>query len=118
MSDNSPLLEEATEKDGYFFRQYPLVNNGELVENAPKGKSIRKAICNLDGQVIVVMSDSRESFHDFAQALVDLKVSYAVYLVGSDSYGFYRDSTATPRIIYEPATNCSDFENYIIWKAE
>ena len=35
--DNSPLLEEVTEKGGYFFRQYPLVNNGMLLENEPKG---------------------------------------------------------------------------------
>ena len=28
VADNSPLFEEATEKGGYFFRQYPLVNNG------------------------------------------------------------------------------------------
>ena len=28
MADNSPLFEEATEKGGYFFRQYPLVSDG------------------------------------------------------------------------------------------
>lgn len=32
VADNSPLFEEATEKGGYFFRQYPLVDNGVLVE--------------------------------------------------------------------------------------
>ena len=32
------------EKGGYFFRQYPLVDNGVLVDNEPKGKAIRKAI--------------------------------------------------------------------------
>ena len=46
VADNSPLFEEATEKEGYFFRQYPLVDNGVLVENEPKGKSIRKALCD------------------------------------------------------------------------
>ena len=47
VADNSPLFEEATEKGGYFFRQYPLVDNGVLVENEPKGKSIRKALLSL-----------------------------------------------------------------------
>lgn len=27
VDDNSPLFEEATEKGGYFFRQFPLVDN-------------------------------------------------------------------------------------------
>lgn len=36
---NSPLFEEATEKGGYFFRQYPLVDKGVLVGNEPKGNS-------------------------------------------------------------------------------
>ena len=49
MADNSPLFEEATEKGGYFFRQYPLVSDGALVENEPKGKSIRRAICDRNG---------------------------------------------------------------------
>ena len=38
MADNSPLFEQATEEGGYFFRQYPLVSNGEIVENELKGK--------------------------------------------------------------------------------
>lgn len=32
------------EKGGYYFRQYPLVDNGVLVDNETKGKAIRKAI--------------------------------------------------------------------------
>ena len=42
VADNSPLFEEATEKGGYFFRQFPLVDKGNLVENEQKGKSIRR----------------------------------------------------------------------------
>ena len=41
VAENSPLFEQATEQNGYFFRQYPLVDNGKLVENEPKNKSIR-----------------------------------------------------------------------------
>jgi uncharacterized protein YigE (DUF2233 family) len=47
------------------------------------------------------MSISPESFHDFAQALVDLQVDNAVYLVGSDSYGFFRDKYDHFTQIYE-----------------
>jgi hypothetical protein len=115
VADNSPLFEEATEKGGYFFRQYPLVNNGELVENEPKGKAIRKAICDRAGEILVVMSESPESFHDFAQALVDLQVNNAVYLVGSDSYGYFRDKYDHFVQIYAKRRGGYKYENYIKW---
>ena len=118
VADNSPLFEEATEKGGYFFRQYPLVDNGVLVENEPKGKAIRKAICDRAGEIIVVMSISPESFHDFAQALVDLQVDNAVYLVGSDSYGFFRDKYDHFMQICEKKREGYKYENYIKWTIE
>ena len=118
VADNSPLFEEATEKGGYFFRQYPLVDNGVLVESEPKGKAIRKAICDRAGEIIVVMSISPESFHDFAQALVDLQVDNAVYLVGSDSYGFFRDKYDHLTQICEKRREGYKYENYIKWTIE
>ena len=118
VADNSPLFEEATEKGGYFFRQYPLVDNGVLVENEPKGKAIRKAICDRAGEIIVVMSISPESFHDFAQALVDLQVDNAVYLVGSDSFGFFRDKYDHFTQISEKRRGGYKYENYIKWTIE
>lgn len=118
VADNSPLFEEATEKGGYFFRQYPLVDNGVLVDNEPKGKAIRKAICDRSGEIIVVMSITPESFHDFAQALVDLQVDNAVYLVGSDSYGYFRDKYDHFTQIYEKRRGGYKYENYILWTIE
>ena len=115
VSDNSPLFEEATETGGYFFRQYPLVDNGVLVENEPKGKSIRKAICDRNGEIMVVMTEMPESFHDFAQALVDLQVNNAVYLVGADSYGYFRDKYDHFVQIYEKRRGGYKYENYIKW---
>ncbi len=91
VAENSPLFEEATEKGGYFFRQYPLVSDGNLVENEPKGKSVRRAICDRQGEIFVVESQTRESYHDFAQALVDLQVTQAISLVGSTAYGWAVD---------------------------
>lgn len=91
VADNSPLFEEATDRGGYFFRQYPLVKDGVVVENEPKNKSIRRAICDRQGEIFMAESLSRESFHDFAQALVDLGVDQAIYLVGGDAYGWAFD---------------------------
>ena len=116
VSDNSPLFEEATEKGGHFFRQYPLVNNGVLVENEPKGKSIRKALCDRNGEIMVIMTQTPESFHDFAQALVDMKVDNAIYLVGSTSFGYFRDRYDHLAIIYNKHRYGYKYENFIIWK--
>lgn len=91
VADNSPLFEAATERGGCFFRQYPLVKDGVLVENEPKNKYERRAICDRQGEIFMVESLSKESFHDFAQALVDLGVDQAVYLVGSTAYGWAVD---------------------------
>ena len=98
VADNSPLFEQATEENGYFFRQYPLVSNGQLVENGPKGKSIRRAICDRQGEIFMVESGTKESFHDFAQALVDLGVDQSIYLVGSNAFGWAIDESGT---VYE-----------------
>lgn len=91
VADNSPLFEAATEHGGCFFRQYPLVKDGVLIENEPKNKSERRAICDRQGEIFMAESLSKESFHDFAQALVDLGVNQAVYLVGSNAYGWAVD---------------------------
>ena len=116
VSENSPLFEEATEKGGYFFRQYPLVDNGVLVENEPKNKTMRKALCSRAGQIFVAVSETDESFHDFSQALVDLGVKNAVYLVGSHyAYGWDDDANGIRAIFGEDIHKYKN-ENYIIWR--
>lgn len=116
--DNTSLFEEAMDSDGYFFRQYPLVDNGVLVENKPKGKSIRKALCEKNGQVMIIFSDDAESFHDFAQALVDFGVNNAIYLVGGQSsYGFSRDKEGNIAEFSEKRESQWEYANSIVWEA-
>lgn len=120
VSENSPLFEEATEKGGYFFRQYPLVDNGTIVENEPKNKTMRKALCDRAGQVFVAVSETDESLHDFSQALVDLGVENAIYLVGShSSFGWFIDGEGE-KTLFAPDVHRGTYknENYIIWRAE
>lgn len=121
VADNSPLFEEATEKGGYFFRQYPLVDNGRLVENEPKNKSIRRAICDREGEIFMVESLSKESFHDFAQALVDLGADQAIYLVGSAAYGWAIDEHGERHEFgednyYTGRCRIPKYTNYVVWK--
>jgi hypothetical protein len=119
VADNTPLFEEATEKMGYFFRQFPLVDNGQLVENEPKGKSIRRAICDRGGEIIIVSSESEESFHDFAQALVDLGMDQAIYLVGSNSYGWATDINGQRQAFGNPTPPKKKWKNisYLMMRA-
>lgn len=90
VADNTPLFEQATEQGGYFFRQYPLVDEGRIVESELKTKATRRALCEVEGRIVVMETETRESMHDFSQALVDLNVRNAVYLVGSASIGYCR----------------------------
>ena len=115
MADNSPLFEKATECGGYFFRQYPLVSNGNMVENTPRGKSIRKALCERGGEIFVAMTTTPESFHDFAQALADFGVRNAIYLVGSNTYGYWRDADGAKHTIASPTDRPYTYENYLQW---
>lgn len=91
VADNSPLFEQATEVGGYFFRQYPLVSEGILVENELKSQSTRRGLCELEGKVVVVETFTPESLHDFSQALVDIGTTNAIYLVGSSAIGWHRN---------------------------
>lgn len=123
VADNSPLFEEATEKAGYFFRQYPLVADGQIVENNPKNKSVRRAICDRYGEVFMVESLTQESFHDFSQALVDLGVEQGVYLCGGDAYGWAVEQDGTRHEFgvpnfYTGRRRMPKNTSYIVWRRE
>ena len=121
VAENSPLFEQATVQGGYFFRQYPLVSDGKLVENEPKGKSIRRSICDRDGEIFMVETATKESFHDFSQALVDLGVEQAVYLVGSSAYGWAVDKENAVHEFgednyYKGRRRMPKNTSYIVWR--
>ncbi len=118
IAESTPLFEESIEKEGGFFRQYPLVCDGKMVENKPKGKAVRHALCEIDGQVAVVSSLSNESLHDFAQALEDMGVRQAIYLTGADSYGFCRPKNR-PFTSWGNVTLAASYGNvnFIVWKS-
>lgn len=116
VADATPFLEQALETDGYFFRQYPLVVANQIVENKPKGKSLRKALAELDGEPVVIMSREEMTFHDFSQSLVDLGVANAIYLVGGRGYGFAIDSEGRKNEFGRQLKNMRPNTNYIVWR--
>lgn len=117
VAEHSQLFEAATQRGGDFFRQYPLVSKGILVENNPKNISIRRGICQRGNLYFVAETTVPVSLHDFSQALVDMKVTNAVYLVGSQyACGFRRTDTGDVeswgKDVFSKAKNIS----YIVWK--
>ena len=115
MGAESPLFERAVEHSGYFFRQYSLVHNGELGENTPPGKSIRRALCYDGSHLFLVDTEQRESLHDFAQALLGMGVQEAISLVGSIQLPLYEDENGN-RIVEELPQAVGMTETYIVWK--
>ena len=96
-------------------------DNGKFVANEPKNKSVRRAICERKGEIFMVESLTKESFHDFTQALVDLGVDNAVNLAGSEAYGWAIDRNGdkhefgTPNF-YTGRGKMPKNTNYIVWR--
>lgn len=116
VADTTPLLEQALQSGGYFFRQYPLVVGGQVVENKPRGRSWRKALAEIDGRICVVVSGQKLTFHDFSQALVDAGARNAIYLVGSTTPGSYTDADGIRHGLGGTAGADSPYVNYIVWR--
>lgn len=117
VADNSPLFEKAVETGGDFFRQYPLLDDGRIVENVLKGKSVRRAICERGDEILVIETLTAESMHDFSQALQDFQVKNAVYLVGSQyACGFMRDKDGERTEWGEFRLIRKKYISYIVWK--
>lgn len=116
VTDNSPLFEEATEREGDFFRQYPLVDNGRLVDNELKTKSIRRALCEIGGCVLVAETATPVSMHDFAQALVDMGATNAIYLVGGNVIGWCVDTDGIRHASGDWTEQLYKNISFIVWK--
>ena len=117
VADATPMLEQALASDGYFFRQYPLVVGGQLVENKPKGKAVRKALAEISGKACIVISKERLTFHEFSQALIDAGVQNAIYLVGSaQSPGYYVDGQRRKFAFGSLYYSKAPYVNYIVWR--
>lgn len=115
VADNSPLFEEATDKEGYFFRQYPLVKDFVPQENELKTQSIRRALCRIDGYVVCIETLVKTGMHDFAVLLADLKAVNAIYLTGGDSMGVVTDMQGNRMQIGNLVEKPYKYTNFIYW---
>ena len=118
VAENSPLFEQATEQGGYFFRQYPSVANGVMVENKPENASFRRALCNLNGKLCIIGCTDRVLMNDFSQALAHLGVSDAILLVGGTADGWYRDAEGNMSPIATSTARNAKYINYIVFRKQ
>lgn len=117
VGETTPLLDEAISKGGYFFRQYPLVDNGEPVQNKPQNQTVRKALCEWNGRILVAVSADRLTLDEFARTLADFGVNNAIYLVGSEfAYGWSVDPSGN-REEFGSEDLRPDYQkqSYILW---
>ena len=118
VAENSPLFEQATEQGGYFFRQYPAVDKGVMVENNPENASFRRALCLLNGKVCIIACTDRVLMNDFSATLVKLRVSEAILLVGGTADGWCRtDDGKLIRLGSSYAQNAK-YMNHIVFRKQ
>ena len=116
VADNSPLFEKATETGGYFFRQYPLVDNTVAIENNPKNKAVRKALCQTGEECFIVVCWEPVTLTVFASALAAAGIENAISLVGGNSNGFVRHPDGRISHLGDPPGVAYRYENYILWR--
>ena len=118
VGESTPLLAEALAKGGYFFRQYALVDGGEPVMNKPRNSTVRKALCDWNGQVFVAVSAEKLTLDEFARLLADFGVNNAIYLIGSDfAYGWSVDPDGNREEFgFEDRRPEYRKQSYIIWE--
>lgn len=116
LAESTPLFEEATEKDGYFFRQYPLVFEGQPISNHLKGRSYRRALAEQNGKICVIGSLDRLSLNEFSQTLIALGVKNAITLVGGQTYGWAVEADSSRVEFGNENANMHPNTSYIIWR--
>ena len=119
-SMNDEMKDRCLSLQADFFRQYPLVIDGEMQAHRLKGKAVRRALAQLGNDFYIVMSRNRESLYDFSEALSDMGFTNALYLVGGSAYGWWReDKTIVHKLAFWEEENLHhNFPgaNYIIFK--
>ena len=118
VAENSPLFEQATEQGGYFFRQYPAVDKGVMVENNPENASFRRALCLLNGKVCIIACTDRVLMNDFSATLVKLGVSEAILLVGGTADGWCRTDDGKMISLGSSYAQNAKYMNHIVFRKQ
>ncbi|MBQ4376825.1 MAG: hypothetical protein II793_03925 [Bacteroidales bacterium] len=117
VADNSPLFEKATETEGYFFRQFALVDNGNIEYNPAQSKlALRRGLCQIGDSVVVVESIDMLSLDDFSTCLSALGAQNAIYLVGGEAFGLVLDENGRRYAIGRKWGRAFPNVNYLVFR--
>lgn len=119
-------LKEGAAKDGYTcgFSQVMLVSDGFLCDIHPNAKprklALRRALCEIDGELYVVDSKREVKMSDFAKSLQSAGVLNALYMdMGSMKYSLYRELIDSEWIEIHPANSKTKYcTNYLVFYCE
>lgn len=116
VSDESPLLEKAIESGGYFFRNIPLVSNGDPVQHKSSDKYSLRALALIDDHLVVAIACNKMSYAEFTEALIDAGATDAIRLVGGAIYGEWVSEGGIVSGSGLRDGHVSDHSSYIVWR--
>ncbi len=117
-SKSTNLFEQAIDNNGYFFRQYCLVAEGQPIDNNQNRRYVRKALCTRGDDIFIVETRTGMSMWEFSHTLIEMGVEYALNLVGTTTYGWYTDKGGTRHEFSHRPNESKIPENtsYIVWR--
>lgn len=117
MAATTPYLDEALDKDGYFFRLFPLVIAGVMIDQSqrPSSRSFCRALVEFEDCFSVVMSQNRVNMSELAVALKELGAVNAISLCGGLSISFYKDFEGNHYIFGKKWKHLENV-NYLVWR--
>ncbi|MBP3420063.1 MAG: hypothetical protein J6K74_05710 [Marinifilaceae bacterium] len=89
--------QKAIDSKSSYFQQLLLVHNGMITDYIPFTKENQyRALCEKDGELLIVQSLDKVTCRDFSEALVVLGVNNALYLdMGSWAWGWFRENNGS-----------------------
>lgn len=100
---NEAVRDYTMENNGYFFRQFILVSNGEIPRVFHLHKKVeRRALARMDDHIYYIESRHAETMWDFADAIRRYGFIDAIYITGGDQPSFYRTSDGEHHLIGNP----------------
>lgn len=106
---NEAVRDYAMENNGYFFRQFILVSNGEIPHVFHLHKKVeRRALARMDDHIYYIESRHAETMWDFADAIRRYGFIDAIYITGGDQPSYYRTSDGERHLIGNPDNHPSE----------
>lgn len=115
-SDNTSLFEKATENEGYFFRQFSIIENGEVSRFKNRDLCIRRALCLHNGMIKIITSENKVMINDFSEAIAQYGVNEALLLDGDQALQRYTDKDGKIHNIGKVLFSDMSQVSFIVWK--